>query len=244
MSSPDPSTNFRQDSVPHTIEMTNATSPASQLSELLDSLERTYGTPSSASDGGGPEDSTAASLHRNSGSGTSDPLRSFADVHVVQAPMTLKDAKALLNQGDPLEHYKFRSYATRSRVDYLFVVIRNLPDGTAERFIGPEKSPQILKEICDESRRLVHIYSAEEIALYTCLYHKMVEMEQEKRVWPLVEGWEVDQERQEAQEVQLDDASDHTPSDGEDDVIHVSHVSLTGRSRTNLEQFREIGERR
>ena len=238
MSSPDPSTNLRQDSVSQTVEMTNATSPGSQLSELLDSLERTYGTPSSTyRDGGEPEDSTAASLHRTSGSGTSDPLRSFAGVHLVQEPMTLEGAKALLNQGDPLEHYKFRSYATRARVDYLYVVIRNLPDGTAERFIGPEKSPQILKEICDKGRRLVQIYSAEEIALYTCLYHKMVEMEQEGRVWPLVEGWEVDQERQEAQEVQLNDDSDPAPSDGEDDNIR---VAMSRGSRANLEQFQEI----
>jgi hypothetical protein len=242
MSSPDPSTNVHRDSVSQTVEMTNAPSPGSQLSELLDTLEHTYGTTSSTyRDGGEPKDSTAASLPRTSESGTNDPLRSFADVHLVQAPMTLKDAKALLNQGDPLEHYKFRSYATRTRVDHLYVIIRNLPDGTAERFIGPEKSPQILKGICDKSRRLVHIYSAEEIALYTCLYHKMVELEQDERVWPLVEGWEVNQERQEAQEVQLDDDSDHAPSDGEDDDIRVAR---SRGSRANLEQFQENGRRR
>jgi hypothetical protein len=222
MSSPNPSNKDHSDFPPDTVEMTRAPSPDSQLSDLLDSLERTYGTPSSASRvSGGPENSTAASLYPNSESGTADSLHSFADVHLVQAPMTLKEAKALLGPNNPLEHYKFRSYATRTRVDYLYLVVRNLPDGTAERFIGPQKSPHALKDICDRSRRLVNIHSAEEIALYTCLYHKMVEMDQEGRIWPLVEGWEVDQERQEAQEVQLDDDSDNAPSDGEDDVIHV-----------------------
>ncbi|KAG7530924.1 hypothetical protein FFLO_04702 [Filobasidium floriforme] len=243
MSSPDTSTNLRQDSLSHTVEMTNAASPGSELSDLLDSLERTYGTPSSTyRDGDEPEDSTAASMHRTSGLGTSGPLQSFADVHLVQAPMTLKDATAMLGPDNPLEHYKFRSYATKARIDYLYVVIRNLPDGTAERFIGPEEKPQILREICDTSRRMVHIYSAEEIALYTCLYHKIVEMEQDGRVWPLVEGWEVDQERQEAQEVQLnDDDSDHAPSEGEDDNIR---VAKSRGSRANLEQFQEIGRRK
>ncbi|KAH8084249.1 hypothetical protein HD553DRAFT_350454 [Filobasidium floriforme] len=242
MSSPNPSTESHRDSVSHTVEMTNATSPGSQLSELLDTLEHTYGTPSSTyRDGGEPEDSTAASLRRTSGMGTSDPIHSFADVHLVQAPMTLKDAKALLSQGNPLEHYKFRSYATRARVDYLYVVIRNLPDGTAERFIGPEQKPQILREICDKSRRMVHIYTAKEIALYTCLYHKMVEMEQERSIWPLVEGWAGHQKRQEAQEVQLDDDSAHESSDGEDDNIR---VAKSRGSRANLEQFQEIGRRR
>lgn len=244
MSSPNPSNRDHSDSPPDTVEMTSAPSPGSQLSDLLDSFERTYGAPSSASRVGGsgePENSTAASLYRNSEFGTADPLHSFADVYLVQAPMRLNDATALLGPEDPLEHYKFRSYATRTRVDYLYVVIRNLPDGTAERFIGPEKSPHVLRDICDRSRRLVHIHSAEETALCTCLYHKIVEMDQEGRVWPLVEGWEVEQERQEAQEVQLDDDSDHAPSDGEDDVIH---VSMSGRSRANLEQFQEIGRRR
>jgi hypothetical protein len=244
MSSPNPSNKDHSDSPPDTVEMTRAPSPGSQLSDLLDSLERTYGEPSPASRVGGsgePKDSTAASLYRNSEYGTADPLHSFADVHLVQAPMTLKEAKALLGPNNPLEHYKFRSYATRTRVDYLYVVIQNLPDGTAERFIGPEKSPQILKEICDRSRRLVHIHSAEEIALYTCLHHKIVEMEQEGRIWPLVEGWEVHQERQEAQELQLDDDSVHDSSDGDDDVIR---VSMSGGSRANLEQFQEIGRRR
>jgi hypothetical protein len=88
---------------------------------------------------------------------------------------------------------------------------------------------------------MVHIYSAEEIALYTCLYHQMVEMEQQRRVWPLVEGWEVDQERQEAQEVQLNDDSDHAPSDGEDDNIR---VAKSRGSRANLEQFQETGRRK
>jgi hypothetical protein len=155
--------------------------------------------------------------------------------------MTLEDATAVLGPDNPLEHYKFRSYATRTRVDYLYVIIRNLPDGTAERFIGPKEKPQILREICDKSRRMVHIYSAKEIALYTCLYHKMVEMEQQRSVWPLVEGWEVDQERQEAQEVQLDDDSDQAPSDGEDDNIR---VAKSRGIRANLEQFQEIGRRK
>jgi hypothetical protein len=242
MSSSNPFNRDHSDSPPDTVEITRAPSPGSQLSDLLDSLERTYGTPPSASRvSGEPENSTAASLYPTSEYGTADPLHSFADVHLVQAPMTLKEAKALLGPNNPLEHYKFRSYATRTRVDYLYVVVRNLPDGTAQWFIGPEKSPHALKDICDRSRRLVHIHSAEEIALYTCLYHKMVEMDQEARIWPLVEGWEVDQQRQEAQEVQLDDDSDHAPSDGGDDVIR---VSMSGGSRANLEQFQEIGRRR
>jgi hypothetical protein len=222
--------------------MTRAPSPGSQLSDLLDSLEHTYGIPSSSSRvSASAANSTAASLYPNSESSTADSLHSFADVHLVQAPMTLNDATALLGRDNPLEHYKFRSYATRTRVDYLYLVVRNLPDGTAEWFIGPEKSPHALKDICDRSRRLVHIHSAGEIASWTCLYHKMVEMDQEARIWPLVEGWEVDQQRQEAQEVQLDDDSDHAPSDGGDDVIR---VSMSGGSRANLEQFQEIGRRR
>jgi hypothetical protein len=222
MSLPNPSNRDHSDSPPDTVEMTRAPSPGSQVSDLLDSLEHTYGIPSSSSRvSGEPENSTAASLYPNSEFGTADPLHSFADVHLVQPPLTLEDATAVLGPDNPLEHYKFRSYATRTRVDYLYVVIRNLPDGTAERFIGPQESPHALKDICDRSRRLVHIYPTEEIALYTCLYHKMVEMEQQGRVWALVEGWEVEQERQEAQEVQLDDDSDHAPSDGKDDIIHV-----------------------
>jgi hypothetical protein len=110
--------------------MTSAPSPGSQLSDLLDSLEHTYGIPSSSSRvSGEPENSTAASLYPNSEFGTADPLHSFADVHLVQPPLTLEDATFLTEppRGSSVRRKALmlsKIFVTEAGAWYIFTLLR------------------------------------------------------------------------------------------------------------------------